>query len=179
MNAGVDCITANILPSSVYFEQPKYPYYFHRIHMDLPLLRAQVGERKILSMVSIHDASEEWSMIDHAPVRVERDVYTMTAFASKNQKGARPASDGVFICLGDGVERQTWDFIKKRLDIGFNAEVRRSVSPLVLWSDHAHKKMLGEYITKYQPHAGRDCAQCQNRQCILLKSILKLISCTD
>ncbi len=154
MNAGVDCITANILPTSVYYEQPQYPYYFHRMHMDLPLLRAQIGENQVLSMVSIHDASEEWTMIDHAPVRVERDVYTFSSFASKNENGARPVADGVFICLGDGVERQKWDFIKKRLDIGFNAEVERSYSPLVLWSDTAHEAMIDEYIAtrRTTPH---------------------------
>ena len=154
MDAGVDCITANILPSSVYFEQPQFPYYFHRMHMDLPLLRAQVGEHKVLSMVSIHDASEEWSMIDHAPVRVERDVYTMTSFASLNAKGARQVADGVFICLGDGVERQKWDFIKKRLDIGFSTDTARPRSPLVVWSDTANENMIDEYIStrRTTPH---------------------------
>ena len=146
MDAGVDCITANILPSSVCFEQPEFPYYFHRMHMDLPLLRAQVGERQVVSMISIHDASEEWSMIDHAPVRVERDTYTTSSFLAKNGDGARNCSDGVFICLGDGVEREKWNFIKKRVDIGFSAETVRSLSPLVFWSDSAHGAMLDEYI---------------------------------
>jgi len=146
MDAGVDCVTANILPTSVAAEKPEMPYFFHRMHMDLPMLRAQVGDRKILSMVSIHDASEEWSMIDHCPVRVEKDVYTTTAFASKNENGAIPACDGVFLCLGDGVESDKWRFIKKRLDIGLGTETVGSYSPLVLWSDFAHEAMLGEYI---------------------------------
>ena len=155
MDAGVDCMTANILPSSVYFEQPHFPYYFHRMHMDLPLLRTQVGdENKVLSMVSIHDASEEWTMIDHAPVRVERDVYTMTSYASVNKNGARQVADGVFICLGDGVERQKWDFIKRRLDIGFSTDTVRPRSPLMLWSDTANDKMIDAYINtrRTTPH---------------------------
>lgn len=146
MDAGVDCITANILPTSVAAEKPIFPYFFHRMHMDLPILRTFVGDRKILSMVSIHDASEEWSMIDHCPVRVEKDIYTTTAFAAKDEKGAVPGCDGVFLCLGDGVENDKWRFIKKRLDIGLGTDVVRSYSPLVLWSDSAHNKMLGEYI---------------------------------
>lgn len=154
MDAGVDCITANILPSSVHFERPEYPYYFHRMHMDLPLLRTQVGDRQVVSMVSIHDASEEWSMIEHAPVRVERDVYTMTSFTSRGKEGPRPVADGVFLCLGDGVSADKWSFIKKRIDVGFDARVVGSYSPMVLWSDSAHEAMLGEYIEKRRttPH---------------------------
>ena len=151
MDAGVDCVTANILPTSVHFEAPGYPYFFHRMHMDLPFLRTQIGDKMAVSMVNLHDASEEWSVIDHAPVRVERDIYTMSAFAAINDGKACPAIDGVFLCLGDGIERQKWDFIKKRLDIGLGTEVESALSPLVLWSDYAHEAMLDEYIKTRRP----------------------------
>jgi hypothetical protein len=115
--------------------------------MDLPMLRAHVGDnRKLLSMVSIHDASEEWSMIDHFPVRVERDVYTTTSYAARSENGAIMGTDGVFLCLGDGVEPDKWRFIKTRLDIGLGTDAERSYSPLVFWSESAHEAMLGEYI---------------------------------
>ena len=147
MDAGVDCCTANILPTSVYFERPELEYYFHRMHMDVPLLRTQVGEgKKILTMVGIHDASEEWSMIDHQPVRVERDAYTALAFSARTTGDTIPASDGVFFCLGDGVERSKWDFIMKRVNVGNEMRFSKALSPTVLWSDTAHGAMLGEYI---------------------------------
>ncbi len=155
MDAGVDCCTANILPTSVYFERPELKYYFHRMHMDVPLLRAQVGEgKKILTMVGIHDASEEWSMIDHAPVRVERDAYTALSFSARTSGETTPASDGVFLCLGDGVERSKWDFIMKRVNVGANMEFDKTLSAVVLWSDRAHGAMLDEYIKtrRASPH---------------------------
>ncbi len=147
IDAGVDCITANILPTSVYYERPELTYYFHRMHMDVPLMRAQVGERaKILTMIGIHDASEEWSMIDHAPVKVERDAYTALCFSARTSGDTIPASDGVFFCLGDGVERSKWDFIMKRVNVGTEMEFDKTLSPIVLWSDTAHAAMLDEYI---------------------------------
>ena len=155
IDAGVDCITANILPTSVYYERPELKYYFHRMHMDVPLLRAQVGEKaKILTMVGIHDASEEWSMIDHAPVKVERDAYTALSFSARTNGETIPASDGVFFCLGDGVERSKWDFIMKRVNVGACMEFDKTLSPVVLWSDTAHSAMLGEYIKtrRASPH---------------------------
>ena len=147
MDVGVDCCTANILPTSVYYERPELEYYFHRMHMDVPFLRAQVGEdRKILTMIGIHDASEEWSMIDHQPVKVERDAYTALALSARTNGETIPASNGVFFCLGDGVERSKWDFIMKRVNVGAEMEFCGSLSPVVLWSDRAHSSMLGEYI---------------------------------
>ena len=146
MDAGVDVITANILPSSVNFEHPSFPYYFHRMHMDLPLLRSQLGDRhRILSMVGVQDAAEEWSILAHAPVRLERDIYTMTAFVGGEQGTAR-AADGLFFCLGDGLTSREWSMLKNRTEIGFSGEVACPYSPLVLWSDTANDRMLAAYV---------------------------------
>ena len=147
MEAGVDVITANILPSSVHFEHPSFPYYFHRMHMDLPFLRAQVGDtHKILSMVGVQDAAEEWSILAHAPVRLERDIYTMTAFTGRGEGGCGRAADGLFFCLGDGLTEREWSLLTNRTEIGFSGEVARPHSPLVLWSDTANGRMLAAYI---------------------------------
>lgn len=152
MEAGVDCITANILPSSVHFEAPEFPYYFHRMHMDLPLLRAQIGEgHGIVTMLGVQDASEEWSILDHAPVRLERDIYLSTAFVGRGENGCERVTDGVFFCLGDGLDKQKWKFLKKRTDIGFSGEVTKPYSPMVLWSDTANDRMLEAYIQNRRP----------------------------
>ncbi len=150
MDAGVDCITANILPSSVYLEHPDYPYYFHRMHMDLPLLRAQIGDKHhILSMLNVQDASEEWSVLEHTPVRLSRDLYTMTAFFD----GEHPAADGLFLCLGDGIKHEDWQALKKQMDAGLSADAVHSHSPLILWSDTAAERMLATYIEARRPSA--------------------------
>ncbi len=147
MDAGVDVITANILPSSVNFENPAFPYYFHRMHMDLPLLRAQLGEKHgILSMMGVQDAAEEWSILSHAPVRLERDIYTTTAFAGGGENGCERATDGLFFCLGDGLTAREWSVLTNRAEIGFSGEVARPHSPMMLWSDAAHERMLAAYI---------------------------------
>jgi hypothetical protein len=103
MDAGVDCITANILPTSVYHETHQFPDQFHKIHMALPLLRAQVKDHSVVTMLGVQDASEEFSVIDHLPVRLERDAYTMTAFCGRGEKSCESATEGFYICLGDGL----------------------------------------------------------------------------
>lgn len=146
MKAGVDCITANILPSSVTYEMPHFPYYFHRMHMDLPLLRAQVGEQSVISMVGVQDASEEWNILEHHPMRMERDIYTIGSTIVGLRDGYRRTADGLFFCLGDGVSADNWHKLENCSDIGFDGEIERSWSPLVLWSDTQNERMLGEYI---------------------------------
>lgn len=146
MDAGVDCITANILPTSVALNAKGRPYYFHRMQMDLPLVSAQVDHGKIISMLGVQDASEEWSVLEHRPVQLERDLYTITAFRLQRDEQVREAAEGIFICLGDGIDPYHWQFLKSRIDVGFSTEAERVWSPMVLWSDTAADRMLSAYI---------------------------------
>lgn len=152
MEAGVDCITANILPSSVSFEKPEFPYYFHKMHMDLPLLRAQLGEDGgILAMVGVQDASEEWSMLEHQPMKLERDILTVSSWVNFSKGRYARCSKGLFFCLGDGIDVEGWRFLKKRSEAAMEGEVEKSYSPLLLWSDAAHEAMLEEYVACRRP----------------------------
>lgn len=148
MKAGVDCITANILPTSVHFgASDGRPYFFHRMHMDIPFLRAQVGDvKKILSMIGVADASEGWNVIDKVPELVKRDIVTTLSYTK--QDGTR-ATDGVFFCLGDGVSKQNWQRLSDYVDEGY-APLPKD-RPAILWSDFAHEKMLDEYILTRRP----------------------------
>lgn len=144
--AGVDCVTANILPTGVSMTVKDSPYFFHRYHMIEPFLRAQIKNGRILNMLGVQDASEEWSVLEHQPVKLERDIYTITSYCYTDSDGCRSATDGMFICLGDGIEKQHWQFLKNRIDTGFDTDPAFVHSPTVLWSDTAHENMLSQYI---------------------------------
>jgi len=146
MDAGVDCITANDLPTSVSMNRKKRPYYFHRMHMDIPLVSAQVGNHKILSMLNVQDASEEWNILEHRPVQLERDLYTIASYRTKQGNNYTDAAEGFFICLGDGIESYHWNFLKSRIDVGFDVDAYNVWSPMILWSETAHQNMLPAYI---------------------------------
>lgn len=153
MNAGVDCLTANILPTGCHLNNPEHEYFFHRVHLDLPFLRSWVGDHQVISMLGMQDASEEWSCIQHRPVHLERDIYTMNAMRGKGD-GTEAAAEGMFFCLGDGVPSNDWNFLTKRIAIGTSLKVEKSWSPMIFWSDSAHEKMLTEYIAtrRTTPH---------------------------
>lgn len=154
MKAGVDRLTANILPTSVAMNMPDREYYFHRYHMDTPLVKAQIGDASVVSMLGVQDASEEWSVLAHAPTKLERDLYTMTSMRNFNGAECNPSIEGVFICLGDGVESHEWAFLRERMEIGLATDAESAWSPVILYSETAEACLMSEYFRnrRTSPH---------------------------
>ncbi|MBQ4157344.1 MAG: hypothetical protein IJD86_04290, partial [Clostridia bacterium] len=148
IRAGVDYIMPNILPTSVYMGQGgmNTPRYFHRYMNIIPMAKAQTPEGKYLSMLGVQDASEQWSVLHHAPCKIERDAYTMFSFQYVDRDGCQRAMDGLMACLGDGIPCEDWAWLNERLDIAFELEPKSVESPIVVWSDAGHDKLLGDYI---------------------------------
>ncbi|MBQ4528881.1 MAG: hypothetical protein II998_12515 [Clostridia bacterium] len=147
VNAGVDRITANILPASCgIVNSDKCPYYFHRYMAIAPTTAAYLPKGHLISMLGVQDATEEWSMMHHAPCHHERDMYTMMSYQMIDGDGINRALGGYFLCLGDGLSRQDWDWERERLEIGLSAKAVKTFSPAMYWSDFAFDAMLHEYI---------------------------------
>lgn len=175
VNAGVDCITANLVASSCAIANPdRYPNHFHRFMAVAPTTAAFLPKGHLITMLAVQDATEEWSTIHHAPCMHERDMYTMMAYQLCDGDGISRASDGYFICLGDGIPRSDWDWERERLEIGLSAKPSAVVSPMMYWSDYAYDHTLHEYIhtRRWLPHkyfyeftkAGTFCSGCIRRE---------------
>ena len=154
--AGVDYISANILASSAYVVGPDdRTDPFHRYMAIAPLTAAHLPEKgHLISMLALHDATEEWSAIHHAPTLHERDMFNMMSYRMIDKDGISRALDGFFLCLGDGIPRQDWDWESERLRLAFSADAESVVSPAMLWSDAAFDKMLPAYYhtRRWTPH---------------------------
>ncbi len=144
--AGVDWITENILPSSCFATSDDTPLYFHRYMAIAPLTAAHVKKSGLVSMLGLQDATEEWDMMHHLPCLHERDLYTMMAYQLQKKDGAQRALEGYLLCLCDGIKKEDWIKEHRLLEIGMSAKVKKSLSPLMLWSDTAYENMLTEYI---------------------------------
>ena len=150
--AGVDGITANILPTSCYVGgadegKEQRPYYFHRYMALAPLTAAYLPKGHLVSMLSLQDAAEEWNVMNLFPSQHERDMYTMMAYQLADGDGFSRALDGFLLCLGEGIPRHDWEWERERLEIALSAgEAERTLSPALFWSDAAHGRMLREYI---------------------------------
>lgn len=152
---GVDRISANILPTSVYLAGgDDRPYHFHKYMAIAPTTAAYVPRGHLVSMLGLQDATEEWSVMAHAPCLHERDAYTVMSYRMTDKDGSHRAVDGYFLCLGDGICKEEWDKERALLEKSLSALDSEAISASMLWSDAAHNAMLHEYIEtrRWTPH---------------------------
>ena len=155
VRAGVDYISANILPASCFVAgRDGRPDYFHKYMALASTTAAHLPKGHLISMLGLQDATEEWSVMHHAPSRHERDLYTMMAYHMIDGDGTSRALGGYFLCLGDGIHRDDWNWERTRLEAAMTANAEQVVSPVMLWSDKAHDAMMKEYIKtrRWTPH---------------------------
>lgn len=148
VEAGVDCITENILPTGCYIasERLDREYYFHRYMAIVPLMASHVKNGHLVTMLGLQDASEEWDIMHHMPCMHELDLYTMMAYRRETGDESVRASEGYFLCLGDGVSNSDWQWEYKRLISAMTDNVSKTLSPVMLWSDYTYNNFLKEYI---------------------------------
>jgi hypothetical protein len=73
-------------------------------------------------------------------------MYTMMAYQMIDKDGISRASDGFFLCLGDGLTKHDWEWESGRLEAALSAKPKKMLSPVMLWSEHANEALLPEYI---------------------------------
>ena len=144
VEAGVDYITANILPTSLYMRIRDYR--FERYMAIIPTMAAHMPKGHLLSMLGVQDATEEWNVLRHNPSMHEREIYTIMAYQRIDNDGLSRAVDGYYICLGDGIPRSDWDWDTERMESAMALNAVQVISPSLYWSDEAHDRMLHEYI---------------------------------
>lgn len=153
--AGVDCITANLLPTGCYIMgRDERPYFFYKYMALAPTCAAHLPKGHLVSMLGVQDSTEEWNAIYDRPVMHQRDMYTMMAYQLVDKDGVSRALDGFFLCLGDGLTRHDWEWESTRLEAALSAKPKRLLSPVMLWSEHANEALLPEYIKtrRWTPH---------------------------
>ena len=152
VNAGVDCITANILPTSCYIlgkdeGKEQRQYYFHRYMAIVSTTAAFLPKGHMITMLGLQDPTEEWSVMHHLPCQHERDMYTMMSYHLVDGDGLSRASEGLMLCLGEGIPASDWAWERERLAIALSSsETEAIISPAMFWSDSVQDKMLDEYI---------------------------------
>lgn len=146
--AGVDYLMPNIVPTGLFLDYPEWGYRFHRYMLMAPFTSAFTPETKLVSLLGVRDCTEEWDVLHHVPCCLERDIYTLSGFMRITAEGYKRCLDGLMVCLGDGVRDQEWKWLAERFDVGFYDEnrVSQTLSPILVWSDHAFYNTLPEYI---------------------------------
>ena len=60
-------------------------------------------------------------------------------------------ADGFLVCLGDGIRKEEWTWLKEHWDLGFGALPKRIFGVTAVWSDSAFHSSLASYIATGMP----------------------------
>ena len=145
VKAGVDYLMPNMAANGSSLRQNRPWRYYEQADM-MPLTDAFVEGARKLNMLGVKDATEEWDMLHHAPVLLERDINFLPSFHRQTPAGQKRCIDGFNICLADGIYKDEWTWLRERFDIGMGELPVKSLAPTYVWSDHAHYALLPEYI---------------------------------
>ena len=163
--AGVDYFVAETLPNGIELLDNTGDMF--RQYMSMAqLMSAYSPEGELLTLLGVKDCTEEWDMLHHQPIRLEKDMYTLASLYTNNG-GLERSTSGFMVTLGDGITEDEWTWIREREEIAFAGEAKRLLAPTVIWSDNAHYSMLDEYIKTRRPSLHKIMYELQNRNATL------------
>lgn len=145
VRAGVDYLMPNMAANGSSLRHNRPWRYYEQANM-IPLTDAFTEESKKINMLSVKDVTEEWDMIHHNPVLLERDINFLLSFHRQIPHGRKRCLDGLNICLSDGIYQEEWRWLKERIESTLGNLPQKSLAPTYVWSDHAHYNLLPEYI---------------------------------
>ncbi|QDU82224.1 hypothetical protein Pla110_39790 [Polystyrenella longa] len=113
----------------------------------LMLMRACLPETKLIFLHGVHDVVEEWDAIHHAPMVLEREIYSLAnVFHNRSDGSLAPSADGFLVCLGDGLKKNEWNWLEERWQLAFQEPPQSTGGATVVWSDSVFRAELEDYI---------------------------------
>lgn len=122
------------------------PFRYYQYMTMAMFMSAYTPEGKLLCLNGVKDVTEEWDTLHHMSTLLERDIYTLSGYYMNTDQGVRRCIKGMFVCLGDGIRRDEWEWLNSRYDIGFKETPANCQSPTLLWSDFSVEKLLPDYM---------------------------------
>jgi len=78
---------------------------------------------------------------------MEREIYSLAnVFSVDGQGKLHPAADGFLVCLGDGISRDEWAWLREKWALAFAEPPRRTLGATLVWSDDALRNEIESFI---------------------------------
>jgi hypothetical protein len=150
-SAGIDYLAAETVPTGVHSVKSDHtaPSERYRLYdyMTMPaLIKASNPNGKVICLSGVKDATEEWSTLTFFPSILEREIYTLTNTFLQTSDGLKRAMEGFLVCLGDGLDKDEWAWLRERWELGFGEIPTKVLTPTMIWSDNANDKFVPDYI---------------------------------
>ncbi len=148
--AGVDIIVAETVPEGLELVDCTRDL-FRRLMSAAQLMSAYSPEGKLLTLLGVKDCTEEWDMLHHAPMRLERDMYMLGAIYRQKGNEFTHSTSGYMITLGDGITKDEYSWIGEREKVAFTMAPKTFEAATIIWSDKGHHACLKDYINSRRP----------------------------
>ena len=136
----VECVAANC--GIIY---GGYDYHFDFL-TTLADTKAMLPDTKIIFLHGVKDVVESYDLLRHAPSRLEREFFSLTNFYYTEKAGCLTrCADGFMVCLGDGIKKYEWDFLRNVWDLGYEAQPEKSGDFIWIWCDDTMDGLLDEF----------------------------------
>lgn len=151
-SAGVNGIFVETVAGGLMLYEDKE--YHHEYLSMLMHLKACVPDTKLIFLHNIKDVVENWDLLRHAPPLFEREVYSLANVFHITPSGERVRdADGLLACLADGIEREEWQWIRKRWELAFSPLPTEVIGGTLVWSDEALERFMQVYPSTRIPSA--------------------------
>lgn len=108
----------------------------HAFRSSLMCIRAQMGATRLCPLFPVRDTREQYDVIHHMPTTLPRHTAAMFAsFIWKPDGTLAPVFHGHTFCLGDGLSRDNWRFLRLCSDNGYMPQVQDVPGATLIWSD--------------------------------------------
>jgi len=136
----VECVAANC---SLVFGGQENHFNFLTTLADT---KAMLPTTKILFLHGVKDVVESYDLLRHAPAKLEREVFSLTNFyyTEKADEVSRCA-DGFMVCLGDGIKKQEWAFLRETWRLGEDFTPNKAGEFIWVWCDDTMDKLEDEF----------------------------------
>ncbi len=122
------------------------PFRYYQYMTMAMFMSAYTPQGKLLCLNGVKDVTEEWDTLHHMSTLLERDIYTLSSYYLKTDQGVRRCIKGIFVCLGDGIRRDEWEWLNSRYAVGFKETPSTCLLPTLIWSDTSLENLLPDYI---------------------------------
>ncbi|MBE7015258.1 MAG: hypothetical protein E7417_00325 [Ruminococcaceae bacterium] len=124
----------------------------HEFAANLMCVRAQLGDMAITPLFMIWDNQEQWNVLHHMPVAMQRAAAVNFAKLYKTDGAWAPITNGPHFCLGDALSEQDWEFVRLSIDNGYT-ENAQNVSATFIWSDNRMENEMTALIENGNMHS--------------------------
>lgn len=151
------------------YEERKMIHY--EFVANLMCIRAMVENMKITPLFMVWDNLEQWDVLHHMPTAMQRAAAANFTHFCMKEHNLKPITDGPHFCLGDGLKKHDWDFIKLTIDNGYTPDAENVEGGTFIWSNSRMERELDNLLRFGAYHSARLLALLMRRGAAISKVV--------